>query len=85
MFATQAEYRLTLPPRKILGRFGLVAFGGVGGVAAEFSDLSWDSLLPAGGGGIRFRLTNKNKINFRVDYGVGKVGHTWSVGVAEAF
>jgi hypothetical protein len=85
MFATQAEYRLTMPPIRVLGRFGIVAFGGVGGVGKNFSDINWEDLLPAGGGGLRFRLTNKDKVNFRVDYGVGKVGHTFTVGVGEAF
>jgi hypothetical protein len=85
MFATQGEYRLTIPKPGILGRFGLVGFGGVGGVASKFTDLGFSDLLPAGGGGIRFRLTKKNPINFRVDYGIGKVGHTLSIGVGEAF
>ncbi len=85
MFATQAEYRLTLPARGFLGRFGLVAFGGVGGVAGKFSEMRFDDLLPAGGGGIRFRLTKDNPINFRVDYGIGRVGHTLSIGIGEAF
>jgi hypothetical protein len=85
MFATQAEYRLNMPPKKILQRFGLVFFGGFGGVAAKYSQIGWEDLLPAGGGGIRFRLTNKERVNFRVDYGIGRVGHTFSMGIAEAF
>jgi outer membrane protein assembly factor BamA len=85
MFATQAEYRLTLPLKGILGRFGIVAFGGVGEVGNKFSEFSYSDLLPAGGGGLRFRLTKKNPINFRVDYAVGNVGHTLSIGVGEAF
>ncbi len=85
MIATQAEYRLTMPPKKILGRFGIVAFGGVGGVAEKFADMDWDELLPAGGAGLRFRLTKEDHINFRVDYGIGKAGHTWTIGVGEAF
>ena len=85
MFATQAEYRLTLPFKGFVGRFGAVAFGGVGGVASTFSDMSWGDLLPAGGGGIRFRLTKEAKVNFRIDYGVGRNGHTLSMGLGEAF
>ena len=85
MFATQAEYRLNIPSQKFLGRFGAVAFGGVGGVEKQFSDIAWEDLLPAGGGGIRFRLTKKDHINFRIDYGIGKVGHTLSMGIGEAF
>lgn len=85
MFATQAEYRLTLPAQGFLGRFGVVAFAGFGGVGAKFSDIGFSDLLPAGGGGIRFRLTKRNPINFRVDYGIGKLGSTLSIGVLEAF
>jgi len=85
MFATQAEYRLNMPSKKILGRMGWVFFAGVGGVGGKFSDIGWSDLLPAGGGGFRFRLTNKNHINFRIDYGIGKVGHTFTMGIGEAF
>lgn len=85
MFATQAEYRLNLPLKGFLGRFGIVAFGGFGGVGEKLTKISFSDLLPSGGGGLRFRLTKENPINFRVDYGFGKVGHTLSIGVAEAF
>jgi hypothetical protein len=85
MFATQAEYRLNLPSDKFLGRFGVVAFGGFGGVGNKFSDIGWEDLLPAGGGGLRFRLTKKDHVNFRVDYGIGRVGHTFTMGIGEAF
>jgi surface antigen Omp85-like protein len=85
MFATQGEYRLTLPKTGFLGRFGGVVFGGVGAVAPKFGDMAINEWLPAGGGGLRFRLTKKNPINFRVDYGVGKHGGTLIVGVGEAF
>jgi hypothetical protein len=85
MFATQAEYRLNLPLSGFFGRFGVVAFGGFGGIGAKFSDIGFSDLLPGGGGGLRFRLTKQNPINFRIDYGIGKVGHTLTIGVAEAF
>ena len=85
MFATQAEYRFTVPSNGFLGRFGIVAFGGVGGVDRSYSAMTFDGLLPAGGGGLRFRLTKKFPINFRADYAFAKGGHTISVGVLEAF
>jgi hypothetical protein len=80
MFATQAEYRRELPKR-----LGLVAFGGVGGVAGELSEFRSDALLPAAGLGLRFRLTKKTHVNFRADYAVGRDGHTVTVGLGEAF
>jgi len=85
MFATQAEYRLMLPSSGFLGRFGVVAFAGVGGVGRKYSDIGWSALLPGGGGGVRFRLLKKQPINFRLDYGFGNVGHTLSMGILEAF
>jgi hypothetical protein len=80
MFATQAEYRLEL--RK---RFGLVAFGGVGGVGRRWNDFRSDQLLPAGGVGLRFNLDKKNHINYRVDVAFGREGRTLVIGVGEAF
>jgi Omp85 superfamily domain len=80
MFAMQMEYRLELLPR-----VGVVGFAGVGGVAPEFSKFRGDELLPAGGGGFRLTVAKKNHINLRFDFGFGRVGHTFSMGVAEAF
>ena len=85
MFATQAEYRLMFPAKGLLGRFGVVAFAGFGGVGRKFSDISFSDLLPAGGGGLRFRLLKKYPINYRIDYGFGKSGNTLSIGISEAF
>ena len=80
MFAAQTEYRVDW--RK---RIGFVAFGGVGGVAREWSDFRSDGLLPGGGVGLRFKLDKKNHINYRIDLGFGRAGRTLSIGVGEAF
>jgi len=80
MFATQAEFR-----RKLKGRFGLVAFGGVGSVARRWNEFRSDQFLPAGGAGLRFTLDKKNHINYRIDWAVGREGHTLTIGVGEAF
>ena len=80
MFAGQAEYRLELPKR-----LGLVAFGGLGGVARKWGDFRTDGLLPGAGVGLRFKLDKKNHINYRIDLAVGREGHTVSIGVGEAF
>jgi hypothetical protein len=80
MFATQLEYRRTLP-----WRLGMVLFGGVGEVAPGLGELQADHLLPAGGGGLRFKLSEKYKLNFRLDLAQGKDGHTFSMGIGEAF
>jgi hypothetical protein len=80
MFATQAEYRIEL--RK---RFGVVGFGGIGGVARRWGDFRSDELLPAAGAGLRFTLDKKNHINYRIDVAVGREGRTVSIGIGEAF
>jgi Omp85 superfamily domain len=80
MFATQAEYR-----RELKGRFGVVAFGGVGGIANRWNAFRSDELLPAAGAGLRFKLDKKNHINYRIDFAVGREGRTLSIGIGEAF
>lgn len=80
MLATQLEYRLLLP-----WRFGVVAFGGVGGVAPGVDKFRIRQSLPAGGTGIRFLLSKKYHVNLRTDFAWGKDNFTWSMGVGEAF
>jgi hypothetical protein len=81
MFATQLEYRLSLPKR-----LGLVGFGGVGEVVPGGSQvLRINSFLPAGGGGLRFQLSKAYRVNLRADFARGKDTWTWSMGVGEAF
>ena len=80
MFAGQAEYRIELPKR-----LGLVAFGGVGGTARRWSEFRSDQFLPAAGAGLRFKLDKANHINYRIDFAVGRAGHTISIGIGEAF
>jgi len=80
MFATQAEYRMDW--RK---RLGFVAFGGLGGVARTWGDFRSDQLLPGAGVGLRFKLDKKNHVNYRIDLGFGREGHTLSIGIGEAF
>jgi outer membrane protein assembly factor BamA len=80
MFATQIEYRRELPYR-----LGIVGFVGVGGVARYWKEFRINELLPAGGVGLRFKLDKKNHINYRIDWGYGRAGHTLSMSVTEAF
>src|SRR5271168_4481165 len=82
--ATQLEYRLVLPKR-----FGLVVFGGLGGVIPAGSQplqvAQSAKFLPAGGGGLRFELSKKYHVNLRADIAQGRDGHTFGMGVGEAF
>jgi hemolysin activation/secretion protein len=80
MFATQAEFR-----QELKKRFGFVAFGGLGGIARRWNEFRSDELLPAAGAGLRFTLDKKNHINYRIDWAIGREGHTLSIGIGEAF
>ena len=57
----------------------------IGGVAGHLNEFRMDQLLPAAGAGGRFRLTRESHVNFRVDFAVGRNGHTVTIGVGEAF
>jgi hypothetical protein len=80
MWATQVEYRRELPRR-----FGLVGFAGIGSVARHWDKLRLDELLPGAGIGLRYKLDKVNHINYRIDLGFGRGGHTLSFSVTEAF
>jgi hypothetical protein len=81
MVATQLEHRLALPKR-----FGVAGFGGLGGVVPGGNQpFRAKNFLPSGGGGARFELSKKYHVNLRADFARGKNGHTWSIGVGEAF
>jgi outer membrane protein assembly factor BamA len=81
MLGTQLEYRLVLP-----WRFGVVAFGGIGGVIPGADQLLVRShFLPSGGAGLRFLLSKEYHVNLRADIARGTDGHTFSLGVGEAF
>jgi len=80
-FATQLEYRLVLPKR-----FGVAVFGGLGEVIPGEGQLyGTQKFLPSGGGGLRFQLSKKYHVNLRADIAQGRDGHTFGLGVGEAF
>ena len=80
MVATQLEYRLTLPKR-----LGLVAFGGIGEVVPGAGQFRSSHFLPGIGTGVRFELSKQYHVNLRADIARGKNGHTWIMGIGEAF
>ncbi len=81
MLATQVEYRLSLP-----WRLGVVGFGGIGEVFPGTDKMfRANNFLPAGGAGMRFNLSKQYHVNLRADVGFGKNGHTFAIGIGEAF
>ncbi|HEX5030008.1 MAG TPA: BamA/TamA family outer membrane protein [Candidatus Eisenbacteria bacterium] len=67
------------------GRFGAVTFFGVGQVAPDLGGLGDASLLPAGGLGLRYRLTRQFPMHMRFDVAWGKNENLFYFSVAEAF
>jgi len=76
----QGEYRFP-----VFWRLGLVAFGGVGAVANEFSEFGNDIWRYTVGGGLRLMFDKKEKINIRVDMGFGKDTSAFYLSIGEAF
>jgi outer membrane protein assembly factor BamA len=77
----QAEYRFP-----IIGRFGGVAFAGLGQVANSFGDFAFDKIKPSIGTGIRAAVLRKEKLNLRFDIAAGAGGAlNYYVVLAESF
>jgi Omp85 superfamily domain len=79
LLGSQAEYRHPF------GRFGATAFVGASTVAPRASALTWGDVLPAGGVGLRYRLTKAYAMHYRVDVAYGKDGWQYYVALNEAF
>ena len=80
MVATQVEYRWNF-----WKRWGMVAFAGVGEVAAKLDELNTQDLLPSAGAGLRFMVSEKNRVNISVDYARGKEGDAVYFYIGESF
>jgi len=77
----QAEIR-----QKLFWRFDVVGFMGVGQVGYKVSDYTFDGTKVAGGLGARFRFNRRDRLNIRLDYGVGSGGNSGIIfAVGEAF
>ncbi|MDF3129750.1 BamA/TamA family outer membrane protein [Kiritimatiellaeota bacterium B1221] len=79
MVLLQLEYRM-----RFTQRYGGVVFGGGAGLWDDTftsDDLYWNY-----GAGIRIRLQEENRVNFRIDYAIGENDQDgWYVSVSEAF
>jgi hypothetical protein len=64
-------------------RNGIVVWGGVGTVFSKLCQVQWNRLLPTCGIGYRWEF--KNRVNVRVDFGIGKHSTTVNVGINESF
>jgi len=82
LLAAQAEYRTDL-----VGRFGLVVFGGVGDVAPTYTSFELEHLHPTVGAGLRIRVakTEDNPLKARFDAAAGDETVRFYFGFDEAF
>jgi hypothetical protein len=76
----QAEYRIP-----VWWRFGLVGFAGIAQVADRIKMLAINRFWFAGGIGLRFAWSPDERINLRLDYGVGNNSSGLYITVTEAF
>jgi outer membrane protein assembly factor BamA len=80
-YVLQAEYRFP-----IYKRFGAAVFTDCGDVGHTIHDFSWNTIKYSYGGGLRFQLTKKEKLNLRIDYGIGANNNNgFYLQLAEAF
>ncbi len=69
MSTLQGEIR-----QHIVWRIGLAAFGGITKLYADAQELGFRHIKPNYGGGIRFLIDRKDRINLRLDYAAGVEG-----------
>lgn len=76
---TQVEIR-----QKIKNRHGVAVWAGAGAVFESMDKWDWNHVLPTYGIGYRWEF--KNRVNVRLDYGIGKGGQSgFYFGIKEAF
>ena len=80
LLSGQVEYR-----RGLYKKFGGVVFGGVAQVAEDFHDFNGSDWLPGVGVGLRYLVSEDNKLNLRLDVARGRDETTVYMSVGEAF
>jgi hypothetical protein len=80
MIATQLEYRWGF-----WKKWGMVAFAGIGEVAPKLSEFGSGNYLPSYGAGLRYMVSEANRVNISVDYARGKAGDAVYFYIGESF
>ncbi len=80
LLAAQVEYRLPL-----FWRLGAAGFIGYGNVLNRLDEFHLSDLKPSVGGGLRFKVDDKERLNLRLDIGFGENTSGFYISVAEAF
>jgi hypothetical protein len=71
--------------RRLLSRLHVVAFTGLGQVAAGVGRLSSDKLLWSAGAGVRFQLTQSSELHYAIDGAWGRDGFEFYFSLGQAF
>jgi hypothetical protein len=66
-------------------KIGGAVFAGLGQVAPELGQFDDDKLLWSVGFGARYRLTERNRMNYRTDLAWGRDGFEFYFSLTEAF
>lgn len=69
--------------QKVYKRHGVVVWVGAGNVFPKFNKFRWKETLPSCGLGYRWEF--KNRVNIRLDYGIGKGQSSFYFNINEAF
>lgn len=81
MLMAQTEYR-----REIFWQLGFIVFAGYGVVSKNIGNFELQDIKPSAGLGLRYRLSKDEKINLRLDYGIGESGSSgFYLTIGEAF
>jgi outer membrane protein assembly factor BamA len=80
MMMLQAEYRTPL-----IWRFGFAGFADYGDVSGGFGQFKLTSFKYSVGAGIRFAIVPDERLNVRLDYGIGKDSSEIYFSILEAF
>ena len=76
----QGEYR-----RQLLPWLGVTAFSAFGDVASDFDNFDVGDFKWTAGGGLRLMVNRSDRINIRIDYGIGQNTSGFYFAFAEAF
>lgn len=78
LLQTQVELR-----QRVYKRSGAVIWAGAGNIFPDFDEFKWNQTLPTFGFGYRWEF--KNRVNIRLDYGIGKGQSAFYFNINEAF
>ncbi|MBD3386213.1 BamA/TamA family outer membrane protein [candidate division KSB1 bacterium] len=79
IFVLQTEYRMP-----VWWRFGLALFAAAGEVSHTINEFGLNKLKYTFGGGLRFQINRKERINLRMDFGFGKNSSGFYLTIGEA-